>query len=145
MHFFWGSFDLAVTRFSGRPAPETAGSGQNHARSLFARRDQRGLVARRGRRCGCCVLRLRGAGAAGFRESHRSPAKASYNSEFNEFILPYDDVRAAADPKAALVGIPRKHLRRGRRTWETGIAQRWRKRSYRSSELILLSRIRCVA
>ena len=36
VHFFWGSFDLAVTRFSGRPAPPREGSGPNHAGSLLA-------------------------------------------------------------------------------------------------------------
>ena len=36
VHFFWGSFDLAVTRFSGRRAPEREGADSDHARSLLA-------------------------------------------------------------------------------------------------------------
>ena len=73
VHFFWGSFDLAVTRFSGRPAPllttsATPGlSACGRARSLFARSVQRRLLAgrRADRLSGVLFLRL--SGARGFR------------------------------------------------------------------------------
>ena len=45
VHFFWGSFDLAVTRFSGRPAPPRRWRGPHHARGLFSRSNQRRLLA----------------------------------------------------------------------------------------------------
>ena len=45
VHFFWGSFDLAVTRFSGRPAPPREGADASDARGLFARSDQCRLLA----------------------------------------------------------------------------------------------------
>ena len=59
VHFFWGSFDLAVTRFSGRTAPERPGADSDHARSLFPRSKQRRLLARRRRyqRAGILFLR----------------------------------------------------------------------------------------
>jgi hypothetical protein len=47
VHFFWGSFDLAVTRFSGRTAPPRDGADHNPARGLFPRTDQPRLLARR--------------------------------------------------------------------------------------------------
>ena len=45
VHFFWGSFDLAVTRFSGTSRARTAGSRSGHARGVFARGQQCGLLA----------------------------------------------------------------------------------------------------
>jgi hypothetical protein len=53
VHFFWGSFDLAVTRFSGKPAPpprrRAASARLGRARGVFARGVERRLLARRGR------------------------------------------------------------------------------------------------
>ncbi len=65
VHFFWGSFDLAVTRFSGPPRSATRGRGSGHARSVFARSHQLRLLAGRspfpaGRVL--CVQRARTAG-----------------------------------------------------------------------------------
>src|SRR5437867_1041327 len=78
VHFFWGAFDLAVTRFSGRPAPKHPGAplpGQIcGARSVLARGKQLWVLAGR-RRCEhACLLRLCLSGARGFQTlSH--PAK----------------------------------------------------------------------
>ena len=65
VHFFWGSFDLAVTRFSGRVAPPRPGADPGHRRSLFARSEQRGLLAGRKRRGWSRLLRLCRARACG--------------------------------------------------------------------------------
>ncbi len=68
VHFFWGSFDLAVTRFSGRPAPpswrHSQSSRRGHARGLLARGQQRWLLARgpRSRISGLLLLCLSGTG-----------------------------------------------------------------------------------
>ena len=63
VHFFWGSFDLAVTRFSGRAGAAASGRpqrcGQGDARGLFARSQQRRLLARRRGPVRACLLRLR--------------------------------------------------------------------------------------
>ena len=61
VHFFWGSFDLAVTRFSGRPAPPRPGRRFHHPRGLFSRGQQCRLLARRRRHHRPGILFLRGA------------------------------------------------------------------------------------
>jgi hypothetical protein len=104
VHFFWGSFDLAVTRFSGRRAPERPGADpitkeayshecisvgfwpgdgevvKDAAFYAYAAPEPAGLGARR-------VL----------------PAKALYNTEKSEFFLMYDDVRSSPSPEQALL------------------------------------------
>ena len=71
VHFFWGSFDLAVTRFSGRRGAGTGRRRSHDARSVLARGDQRRLLAGQRRRVGCGVLRLRRARAAGVQDARR--------------------------------------------------------------------------
>ncbi len=111
VHFFWGSFDLAVTRFSGRRAPLHPGgipgaAGRGHARGLFARGEQRRLLA--GQRCvpagGLLLLRL--PRAAGLPRPPGAARAACFEPQLNEFILPYDAVRAAARPRRVAVGFP---------------------------------------
>jgi hypothetical protein len=102
VHFFWGSFDLAVTRFSGRRAPERPGAdfvtreayshevisggfwpgtgGQDAAFYTYASPEPTGLKA--------AVIR---------------PAAARYDHTLNEFLLDYAEVRAASDPDALLL------------------------------------------
>ncbi len=102
VHFFWGSFDLAVTRFSGRRAPERPARTE-YPGSILARGEQRGLLAGRRRYQGSGVLFLCGAAASGFRQRAVRPAAASYDKQLGEFLLLYDDVRAAASPRDALL------------------------------------------
>ena len=73
VHFFWGSFDLAVTRFSGRTAPPHPGrhsqsARRGHPRSLFARGQQCRLLARRRRDRLSGVLLVRLSDARGLRD-----------------------------------------------------------------------------
>ena len=75
VHFFWGSFDLAVTRFSGRPAPPRAGADRHHPRGLLARGHQRRLLARQRRLRQGSVLLLRGT-VAGRSRCRNHPARA---------------------------------------------------------------------
>ena len=92
VHFFWGSFDLAVTRFSGRPRrcirAASASARRRDARSLFARGVQRRLLA--GRR----PRRLRGfysyayPSPAGFADAAVAPAEARFDPQLGEFLLP---------------------------------------------------------
>ncbi len=63
IHFFWGSFDLAVTRFSGRPAPPASRRRLHYARGVFARGQQRRLLGRRRRHQRSGVLLVRRARA----------------------------------------------------------------------------------
>ena len=73
LHFFWGSFDLAVTRFSGRPRARAAGSRLDHARSVLARGHQPRLLARQRGGPGAGVLRVRRSGAARLQDRGRAP------------------------------------------------------------------------
>ena len=100
VHFFWGSFDLAVTRFSGRPAPQHPGGvphlpGLGHARGLLARGQQLRLLA--GRRVAPEPVFYAYAypEPPGFSAAAVRPDGACYNPDLREFILPYDAVRLA--------------------------------------------------
>ena len=108
VHFFWGAPDLAVTRFSGRPAPEHPG-GVPHLPDLVAREAYSHEVSS----CGFWP----GGGPVpypvfysyaypepnGFREAPVKPEAASYNAELREFLLPYDAVRKSASPDDILL------------------------------------------
>jgi hypothetical protein len=107
VHFFWGSFDLAVTRFSGRRAPPHPGAPN------VADRVTREAYSHEVSSCGFWPG---GAGyelpvfyayaypqPAGFADAPVRPAAAYYHREFGEFMLPYDAVREAASPDAALL------------------------------------------
>ena len=100
-HFFWGSFDLAVTRFSGRPAPPRDGPA-------FMREAYSHEVVSHGFWPGSAPV-LEPAFYAyavpepsGLKEVKVRPDAAFYHRELNEFILPYESVRTAASPEAAI-------------------------------------------
>jgi hypothetical protein len=106
VHFFWGAFDLAVTRFSGRAAPQHPG-GPNVKRSVMVEAYCQEVSS-----CGFWP----GAGLGfpafyayaypepeGFRDWGVLPAEAYYHPELREFILPYDAVRTAESPGRMLL------------------------------------------
>jgi hypothetical protein len=101
VHFFWGSFDLAVTRFSGRPAPPREGPA-------FMREAYSHEVISHGFWPGNDAIPepVFYAYAApepdGFKTAKVQPAAARYQADFGEFILPYDAVRTDPDPDGAL-------------------------------------------
>ena len=102
VHFFWGSFDLAVTRFSGRVAPPHPGSAPN-----MANRVMREAYSHEVSSCGFWPGGPGMPGPAfysyaypnppGFGEAKIGPAGAAWNQDFGEFLLPYDTIRG--DPK----------------------------------------------
>ena len=102
VHFFWGSFDHAVTRFSGRRAPERAGADSitreaySHEVSSVGFWPGSGLGAP-------AFYSYMAPEPLGFREARVRPAAAKYNSQLGEFLLMYDDVRQAASPCATLL------------------------------------------
>ncbi len=103
VHFFWGSFDLAVTRFSGRPAPERQGADKITRDAYSHEEISAGWWPGGGGVEDAAFYAYAAPEPAGFRERTVRPAKAYYHAELREFILPYEDVRNAADPKAALM------------------------------------------
>jgi uncharacterized protein DUF5996 len=111
VHFFWGSFDLAVTRFSGRRAPKFEGAGSvpnmPEAVTLDAYSHE------------CCSAGFwpggGGSDAAyycyaspspeGFAAAPVRPSEAFWNRDINQFNLPYEAVRTADDPEATLMAF----------------------------------------
>jgi Family of unknown function (DUF5996) len=101
VHFFWGGFDLAVTRFSGRLAPPREGPA-------FMREAYSHEVISHGFWPGGAPLpepvfyAYAVPEPAGLKEAPVEPAAAYYHRELGEFILPYDAVRTADDPDRTL-------------------------------------------
>jgi hypothetical protein len=110
VHLFWGSFDLAVTRFSGRRAPLHPGGIPNLPDEV-TREAYSDEVSSAGFWPG-------GGGVdfpafysyayptpKGFGDAQVAPAGASFDAKLGEFLLPYDVVRTSADPEAALMAF----------------------------------------
>jgi hypothetical protein len=108
VHFFWGSFDLAVTRFSGRRAPLHPGSIP-HLPDAVAREAYSHEVSSAGFWPGGGAIEYPAfysyayPAPDGFSKAKVAPEEAFFSAELGEFILPYDAVRAAPDPDAQLM------------------------------------------
>jgi hypothetical protein len=108
VHFFWGSFDLAVTRFSGRRAPRHPG-GVPHLADDVACEAYSHEVSSAGFWPGGGAIDYPAFYSyaypepAGFRATSVRPDAAFFSEALGEFILPYDAVRTAADPDHALL------------------------------------------
>jgi hypothetical protein len=103
VHFFWGSFDLAVTRFSGRPAPERPGADSITREAYSHEVSSAGFWPGGGDIKGPAFYSYAAPEPASFAEQRVSPEAAFYHPQLKEFLLMYDDVRNAASPKAALM------------------------------------------
>lgn len=107
VHFFWGSFDLAVTRFSGRAAPLHPG-GVPGLPDAVTREAYSHEVSSAGFWPGndafprAAFYSYAYPEPAGFRDRAVVPG-AYFEAQLGEFILPYDTLRAAADPDALLL------------------------------------------
>jgi len=108
VHFFWGSFDLAVTRFSGRPAPPHPG-GVPHLPDKITREAYSQEVSSLGFWPGNAVAptpvfySYAYPEPPGFAETKVQPEAALYLPKLREFILPYDTVRTAEKPDDVLL------------------------------------------
>ncbi|MFH5802984.1 DUF5996 family protein [Alienimonas sp. DA493] len=109
VHFFWGAFDLAVTRFSGRDAPKHPGGAPNCADWVMEEAYSKALSS-------AGFWPGAGLGEAafyayaypepdGFRDRPVEPAAASFHQDLGEFVLPYRAVREAPDPDAELLAF----------------------------------------
>ena len=108
VHFFWGSFDLAATRFSGRPAPRHRGGAPNCPDYV--------MVEAYSHECSSCGF-WPGGGAIdepafysyaypqpqGYEHQRVLPAGVRYSEQAGEFILPYAAIRGAPDPEEKLL------------------------------------------
>jgi hypothetical protein len=109
VHFFWGSFDLAVTRFSGRRAPEHPGApgvADSVTREAYSHE-----VSSAGFWPGGPSLpepifySYAYPEPPGFKDARVRPERAHYNTDFKEFVLPYEAARAAASPQADVLNF----------------------------------------
>lgn len=110
VHFFWGSFDLAVTRFSGRPAPAHPG-GVPNLPDAVAREAYSHEVASAGFWPGGgavgepCFYAYAYPAPERYAAAAVSPPEARFDTVLGEFVLPYEAVRRAADPDATLTAF----------------------------------------
>jgi Family of unknown function (DUF5996) len=103
VHFFWGSFDLAVTRFSGRRAPPREGADSITREAYSHEVISAGFWPGGGDIKGPAFYAYAAPEPAGYGQSVIRPGKAFYHSGMKEFLLMYDDVRSDSSPKAALM------------------------------------------
>jgi hypothetical protein len=110
VHFFWGSFDLAVTRFSGRTAPLFSGKVPGLALEVM-REAYSHEVSSAGFWPGGngvdypCFYSYCYPAVAGFKNHPVQPAGASFSEALGEFLLPYDTVRNSPNPDATLLSF----------------------------------------
>jgi hypothetical protein len=116
VHLFWGAFDLAVTRFSGRPAPKHPGGAPNMPDEIMQEAYSHEVSS-----CGfwpgnaqspvpifysyCYPAPL------AFADQQVEPASAFYSQEMGEFILPYEAVQQSENPEATLMQFLRSTYR----------------------------------
>ncbi len=103
VHFFWGSFDLAATRFSGRRAPPRPGADAITREAYSHECSSAGFWPGGGAVTGAAFYSYAAPEPAGYAASAVRPPPAFYDSGLGEFILMYDEVRQAGSPKAALL------------------------------------------
>ena len=103
VHFFWGSFDLAVTRFSGRRAPERAGADPITREAYSHEVISAGFWPGSGDVRYPAFYAYAAPEPSGFSTSPILPAGAFYDLQLKEFLLPYDAVRQAASSRKMLL------------------------------------------
>ncbi len=103
VHFFWGSFDLAATRFSGRRAPARPGADRLTQEAYSHEVSSAGWWPGGGEIAAPMFYAYAVPEPDGFREATVRPKQAFYDKQLGEFLVPYDDVRNAANPRAMLL------------------------------------------
>ena len=103
VHFFWGGFDHAVTRFSGRRAPARPGADRIQREGYSHEVLSAGFWPGGGAVPEAAFYAYAAPEPDGFKTARVGPAAAFYSADFGEFILKYEDVRTAASPRDALI------------------------------------------
>lgn len=103
VHFFWGSFDLAVTRFSGRRAPERPGADSITREAYSHEVISVGFWPGGGDVKDAAFYAYAAPEPQGFKEARVRPEAAFYNKQVSEFLLMYDDVRRSPSPSTSLL------------------------------------------
>jgi hypothetical protein len=104
VHFFWGSFDMAVTRFSGRLAqPPPTAKDKVTAEAYSHEVSSAGFWAGGGEIKGPAFYSYAAPAPEGFAKATVRPSAAFYHQDLNEFVMMYDDIRNAEDPERMLL------------------------------------------
>jgi len=103
VHFFWGSFDLAVTRFSGQIAPPRADADPITREAYSHEVISAGFWPGNGGFGAAAFYCYAAPAPAGLAAAKIRPATAAYNAALGEFLLKYEDLLAEDDPDAALM------------------------------------------
>jgi hypothetical protein len=103
VQFFWGSFDLAVTRFSGRRAPARPGADHIQREAYSHECSSAGFWPGSGNMLAPAYYAYTVPAPDGLAQARVHPDSAYYDTAMGEFLLRYDDVRRAADPRAVLL------------------------------------------
>jgi len=107
VHFFWGSFDLALTRFSGRRAPERPGADAITREAYSHEVISHGFWPGSGPVQEAAFYAYAAPEPDGLKQAAVEPAAAYYCHELSEFILPYEAVRTAPSPADDLLAFLR--------------------------------------
>ena len=105
VHFFWGSFDLAVTRFSGRPTPPRPGADAITREAYSHEVISAGFWPGNGGFGSPAFYCYAAPEPAGLAKEQVRPSPAFYSPDLKEFILKYDDVREADSPDEAVLAF----------------------------------------
>lgn len=108
VHFFWGSFDLAVTRFSGREAPVHPGGFPNMPDAVTREAYSQEVISAGFWPGGeampyAMFYSYAYPNPEGFADAEVRPPAAKWNEDFGQFVLPYEDVRTAESPEETLL------------------------------------------
>jgi Family of unknown function (DUF5996) len=128
VHFFWGSFDLAVTRFSGRPAPERPGADAVTREAYSQEVSSVGFWPGSGAVSDPAFYSYMAPAPQGFSEAQVRPPAAFHDKNLGEFLLMYDDVRRGAQPGATLLEFCQSTYEAGANLahWDRGALERGR-------------------
>jgi hypothetical protein len=126
VHFFWGSFDLAVTRFSGRPAPPREGADQMTREAYSHEVTSCGWWPGDRRFKDAAFYAYSAPSPPGLDAEPVRPAAAHWDSQLGEFILKYDDARAMPSPDQAILDFCQSAYEAGAKLahWDRALLER---------------------
>jgi hypothetical protein len=126
VHFFWGSFDLAVSRFSGRRAPPRPGADSITREAYSHEVSSVGFWPGGGAVSDAAFYAYQAPEPAGYSSSRIRPESASYSSQLHEFVLPYEDVRVSGSPRETLLDFLESTYETGATlaNWDRGALER---------------------
>ncbi|HEX3661564.1 MAG TPA: DUF5996 family protein [Acidobacteriaceae bacterium] len=126
VHFFWGSFDLAVTRFSGRRAPERPGADAVTREAYSHEVSSVGFWPGTAGGPDAAFYSYAAPSPEGFSAARARPEAARWDAGMGEFLLAYADVRRSASPSRALLEFCRSTYQAAARfgQWDRGALER---------------------